>query len=81
MLAQQTGTVSCILFNIPYQRVSFAEDWKDSRREDDLIAYTWARFLNETRGKTGRTFGEKVIKYLRNIKRAEVTQKCSFLRQ
>ena len=51
LLAQQTGTVTAILKNIPYQRVTFAEDWKKDRREDDLIAYTWARFLNETKAR------------------------------
>merc|ERR1719228_1822263 len=48
LMAQSTGSVTAVLKNIPHQHISFADDLKESRREDDLIAYTWARFINES---------------------------------
>ena len=45
VMAQQTGTVTACLKNIPNQHVSFAEDWKDSRRELEFKIVYCMRFL------------------------------------
>ena len=49
MMAEQTGSVTAVLKNVPNARVKFEDDLTmDSRREDDLIAYSWMRFINES---------------------------------
>ncbi|MBI4603803.1 MAG: PhoPQ-activated pathogenicity-related family protein [Planctomycetes bacterium] len=43
-VARETGTVAAELRNVPNQPLAFGGDGK-GRSEDDLIAYTWDRFL------------------------------------
>jgi PhoPQ-activated pathogenicity-related protein len=48
-LATSTGIVTAALFQIPDEKVTFAEDpIQKSRGEDAIIAYTWSHFLNNT---------------------------------
>lgn len=43
-IAQRTGAITLELRAVPNQRLEFNGDGK-GRKEDDLVAYTWARYL------------------------------------
>jgi len=43
-IAQRTGAITVELRAVPNQRLAFNGDGK-GRKEDDLLAYTWARYL------------------------------------
>lgn len=45
-IALATGTITCELHNIPNQKVEFVGDDYGPRKEDELIAYGWRKFLD-----------------------------------
>ncbi|KAG0621148.1 hypothetical protein M758_4G272900 [Ceratodon purpureus] len=49
-LAVKTRTLAAVLYQVPNQPLHFSGDkLRSSRSEDDIIAYTWAHFFEDTR--------------------------------
>lgn len=48
-LATETGLVTASLFQVPNASILFPSDPKKKHRsEDDLVAFSWAKYLNNT---------------------------------
>ena len=45
--ALETNSIIAEISNIPFQPLNYANDTKDDRYEDDLIAYGWKKFLEQ----------------------------------